>query len=96
VLLDPMVRVRGSPSSARVTVAKPEAPDSTCIIICAGNVYMIKEPIELRDAQSSPRLDSRRLERVYLAPNRKDLSFTIKDGYISTWIPITQLFNGCI
>jgi len=51
VLLDPMVRVRGLTSSARVTATKPEAPvDSTCIIMYAGGVDMIEEPIELRDA----------------------------------------------
>ncbi|MEM2702916.1 MAG: beta-galactosidase trimerization domain-containing protein [Candidatus Bathyarchaeia archaeon] len=93
LLPDPLVRVQGLPSFARVTVTGqthrrmvhilsyvPERRGST--------IDMIEEPIELREVRVSLRLDGRMPKRVYLAPEHKELSFTIKNGYISTVIPL--------
>jgi hypothetical protein len=49
---------------------------------------MIEEPIELRDVQLSLRLDGREPRRVYLAPDLKELPFTVEDGYVNTVIPL--------
>jgi hypothetical protein len=93
LLPNPMVRVQGLPSFARVTVTSQTNRRMVHILSYVPerrgpNVDMIEEPIELRDVQLSLRLDGREPRRVYLAPDLKELPFTVEDGYINTVIPL--------
>jgi hypothetical protein len=93
LLPNPMVRVQGLPSFARVTVTSQANRRMVHILSYVPerrgpNVDMIEEPIELRDVQLSLRLDGREPRRVYLAPDLKELPFTVEDGYVNTVIPL--------
>lgn len=48
---------------------------------------MIEEPLELSDFAVRLRLDGRRPKKVYLAPGREILDFTIDSNYAAVRIP---------
>lgn len=92
LLPDPMIKVQGVPSFARITVTSQTNRRMVHLLSYVPerrgpNIDMIEEPIALRDVQVSLRLDGRLPKSVYLAPDRKELSFTIENGYIKTTIP---------
>jgi len=98
LLPDPMVRARGLPSFARVTVTSQTHRRMVHILSYVPerrgpNIDMIEEPIELREVQLSLRLDGRQPSRVYLAPNREEMPFTIKNGYVHTSIPFHRGYS---
>jgi len=98
LLPDPMVRVQGLPSFARVTVTGQTHRRMVHVLSYVPerrgpSIDMIEEPIELRDVQLSLRLDGRQPSRVYLAPDRKELPFTIENGYINTSIPFHRGYS---
>lgn len=93
LLPEPIVRVQKLPSFARVTVTSQTNRRMVHILSYVPerrgpSIDMIEEPIELRDVQVSLRLDGRIPSRVYLAPDHKELHFTIRNGYVNTAIPL--------
>ncbi len=92
LLPDPMVRAPGLPSFGRATVTGQ--PGRRMLHLLAyvperrgPNVDMIEEPIELSDVDVALRVDDREPSIVYLAPDRDELAFEVRDGYIHTTVP---------
>ncbi|MBI2301995.1 MAG: beta-galactosidase trimerization domain-containing protein [Armatimonadetes bacterium] len=91
VLPAPLVRAPGLPSFARATVT--EQPGRRMVHLLSycperrgDRVDMIEEPIELRDVALALREDVP-VRSVYLAPDREDLPFEVRDGYVQTVVP---------
>ena len=88
----PIVKVTDMPSFARVTVSSQ--PGRTLVYLMSyvpekrgDKIEMIEEAIAIHDAKLAVRLDGARPKKVYLAPEGKELSFTIKNNYICVDVP---------
>jgi len=92
LLPNPMTRSEGLPSFGRLTVTSQKNRRMIHVLAYVPerrgtSIDMIEEPIDVRDLGVSLRLDARPPRHVYLAPVRKELPFTIEDGYAHTMIP---------
>ncbi len=95
LLPEPMVLTPNLPSFGRATVT--EQPGRRIVHLLAyvperrgERVDMIEEPIELRDVVVALRTDGREPASVYLAPDREELGFEMRDGYIRTTVPLMR------
>lgn len=52
------------------------------------NAVALEDRISLVDTEISLRTDGRKIRKVYLAPERKELPFAIRDGYCTVRIPL--------
>ena len=91
----PMVLAPNLPSFGRATVT--EQPGRRMVHLLAyvperrgERVDMIEEPIEVRDVQVALRTDGREPTSVYLAAERQQLAFELRDGYIRTTVPLMR------
>ncbi len=55
-----------------------------------GESVALEERGTLVDSELSLRIDDREFKKVYLAPTRKELAFTVKDGYCTVRLPLIQ------
>ena len=92
LLPEPMVRAPGLPSFGRATVT--EQPGRRMLHLLSyvpekrgPNVDMIEEPITLRKVDVALRVDGSEPTSVYLAPDREELAFEVRDGYAHVTIP---------
>jgi len=92
LLPEPMVRAPGLPSFGRATVTAQ--PGRRMLHLLAyvpekrgPTVDMIEEPIELRNVDVALRADGREPSSVYLAPDRVELPFELRDGYVHVTVP---------
>jgi hypothetical protein len=53
----------------------------------AAGINMIEEPLEMNDFEVRLRLDGRTPKKVYLAPSRTPLPFTLEGNYARVTIP---------
>ncbi len=89
---DPLVRTTNLPSFARVTVTKQ--PGRRMVYVTGyvperrgARIDMIEDIIEMRDVSISLKLDGRNPKKVYTAPSRTEIPFTVKDGYATAVLP---------
>jgi hypothetical protein len=54
-----------------------------------GKSQMIEEPIELHNVKISLRVDGKTPKKVYVAPEKKSLPFSIINGYVNVTIPVS-------
>jgi hypothetical protein len=94
MLPNPVVKTERLPSFARVTVTKQDKRKRRMVhVLCyvpehrGEKIEMIEEPIEVRDVRIMLRTDNRKPEKVYLAPDKKELPFTVEDQYITVTVP---------
>ncbi len=94
MLPNPVVKTEGLPSFARVTVTKQDKQKRRMVhVLCyvpehrGEKIEMIEEPIEVRDVRIMLRTDNRKPKKVYLAPDKKELQFTVEDPYITVTVP---------
>ena len=52
------------------------------------NAMALEDRITLVDTELSLRTDGRKIRKVYLAPDRKELPFEVKDGYCTVRVPM--------
>ncbi|MFA6713847.1 MAG: hypothetical protein WCS27_00620, partial [Victivallaceae bacterium] len=53
-----------------------------------GNTQIVEEPLKLSNVKFSLRQDERKITKIYLAPRKQDLPFTVTDdGYIEVTVP---------
>ena len=88
----PLVAVPGLPSFARVSVT--EQPRRRMVHVLGycperrgPNIDMIEEPARLGDVTLALRQDGRRIARVYLAPEGRDLPFHLDGDYVRVTLP---------
>ncbi|OQA82866.1 MAG: Alpha-L-fucosidase [Lentisphaerae bacterium ADurb.Bin242] len=55
-----------------------------------GESVALEERATLIDSELSLRIDGGEFRKVYLAPSRKELAFTVKDGYCTVHVPLIQ------
>jgi hypothetical protein len=91
-LPEPLVRAPNAPSYSRVTVTSQ--PGRRMVYVMAylpeargAGVNMIEEPLEMNDFEVRLRLDGRTPKKVYLAPSRTPLPFTLEGNYARVTIP---------
>lgn len=89
----PLLRTPDAPSFVRATVTSQSGRRMAHILAYMPErrlaaCDMIEEPLVVVDQTIELREDDRRVERVYLAPSRKELPFTrTADGYLSVRVP---------
>jgi hypothetical protein len=95
---DPLIKYDNLPSFTRVFVT--EQPGRTMVHLLSfvpekrgSKTQMIEEPVELHNVKISLRNDGRTPKKVYLAPEKKSLSFKLKDGYINVAIPESKGYS---
>jgi hypothetical protein len=93
LLPNPLVKVDGLPSFARVTVTAQPGRRMVHVLSYVPErrgpiMDMIEEPVELRQVPLALRADGKAVERVYLAPWEQELPFTVADGYLRTTLPV--------
>jgi hypothetical protein len=93
MLPEPVIKVENMPSFARVTVT--EQANRRMIYLMSyvpekrgEKIEMIEEAMPVIDAKIAVRFDGLNPKRVYLAPEGEKLTFTVKDNYVSTAIPV--------
>ena len=91
-LPEPLVCAPNAPSYSRVTVTSQ--PGRRMVYVMAylpeargAGINMIEEPLELNDFEVRLRLDGRPPKKVYLAPSRTSLPFTVEGNYVCVTIP---------
>lgn len=88
----PLLKTENLPSFARATVTAQKNRRMVHILSYVPerrgpNIDVIEETVKLRDVSISLRIDGRKISKVYLAPDKKALKFSIENGYIKTSIP---------
>ncbi len=92
---DPMLQVV-LPSCARVSVMRQDDPARTvlhlmyAVPIRRGATEVIEDIVPLNDVAVSLRMDGP-VGRVYLAPTREDLDFSVADGRVSFTVPKIEM-----
>ena len=51
------------------------------------NAIAVEDRITLLNTELSLRTDGRKISKVYLAPDRKELPFELRDGYCEVIVP---------
>jgi hypothetical protein len=97
-LPDPLIKYENLPTFSRVFVT--EQPGRRMVHLLSylpelrgPKTQMIEEPVELRDVKISLRLDGKTPKKVYLAPEKKSLSFKEINGYIHVIIPVSKGYS---
>lgn len=98
LLPDPLIKYENLPTFSRVFVT--EQPGRRMVHLLSylpelrgPKTQMIEEPVELRDVKISLRLDGKIPKKVYLAPEKKSLSFKEINGYINVTIPVSKGYS---
>lgn len=58
-----------------------------------GESVALEEKATLVDQELSLRVDGKEITKVYLAPERKELDFTVADGYCTVHLPLLQGYS---
>ena len=93
LLPEPLLKTENLPSFGRVTVTVQSCRRMVHLLayvpeMRGKHVEMIEEPCSVADAKIALRLDGLSPKKVYLAPEGKELPFTIKSNYISADVPV--------
>lgn len=88
----PLVRTEGLPSFARAMVTTLPGRRMAHLLAYVPekrgpSTEMIEEPIAVRGAMVSIRHDGTIPKKVYAAPDRRELEFTKRDGYVEVQVP---------
>jgi len=54
---------------------------------------MIEEAVELHNVRIALKNDGKTPRRVYLAPEKKSLPFTLSGGYVNVTIPVSKGYS---
>ena len=92
LLPEPLVRAPGLPSFGRATVTAQANRRMLHLLSYVPekrgpNTDMIEEPIQLRNVEVSLRANGREPSSVYLAPERVELPWEHRDGYVHVTVP---------
>jgi hypothetical protein len=94
----PLIRYQDLPSFSRVFVT--EQPGRKMVHLLSyvpemrgSKTQMIEEPVELHNVKISLRSDGKTPKKVYLAPEKKSLSFKLTDGYINVTVPVSKGYS---
>jgi hypothetical protein len=52
------------------------------------NTPIIEEPIKLYNVEIALRNDGKPPKRIYTAPEKRSLNFTLENGYVSVTVPV--------
>ncbi len=88
----PLVRAEGFPSFGQITVTSIAEGLVTHLLAYApeqrgASAQIVEDPITVCNARIAVRVDSRKVARVYTAPDREALQFGVTDGYIEIGVP---------
>jgi Hypothetical glycosyl hydrolase 6/Beta-galactosidase trimerisation domain len=90
-LPEPILRTENMPSFARAFVT--EQPKCKIVHLLSyvpelrGKTEIVEEPVSLTDITIALRKDEQKVSKVYLAPQKQELSFSSEDNYIQVTIP---------
>ncbi len=92
LLPEPLLRTENLPSFGRATVTQQNTRYIVHLLayvpeMRGKHVEMIEETCHVTDAKIAIRIDGTQPKKVYLAPERKELPFTVKDNYILVDVP---------
>lgn len=93
----PMIKCENMPSFGRVFLTSQ--PDRKMVHLLSyvpelrGKTQMIEEPVTVSDVKVSLRIDGKAPKRVYLAPDRKPLSYKVIDGYVQVNVPKSKGYS---
>lgn len=91
--LEPKPKFKSStlPSFARAFVQKKSGMELVHVLAYCPekrcNAIAVEDRITLLNTELSLRTDGKNINRVYLAPDRKELPFELKDGYCKVTVP---------
>ena len=92
LLPEPLVRLPGAPAFLRGMVTSQ--PGRRMVYVLSylpesrgAGINMIEEPMEVSDVTVALRLDDRIPEKVYLAPGREEIPFSVADSYVTVILP---------
>jgi hypothetical protein len=93
LLPEPMVKAKGLPSFARVTVTRQPGRRMVHLLSYVpehrgASIDMIEETIDLREVAVALRTEGAQPSRVYLAPSGQGLPFESANGYTHTTVPV--------
>ena len=90
-LPEPTLRTEKLPSFARAFVTEQEKRRMVHLLAYVpelrGETQIVEEPIALANIKIALRRDKQKISKVYLAPEKRELPFSIKGNYIETVIP---------
>jgi hypothetical protein len=92
MLSKPLLKTKGLPSFARVTVTSQ--PGRRMVYVMAyvpekrgEKIEMIEEPIEVHNFEIALRIDAGKINSVYMAPDKTPLNFSMENGYAKVTVP---------
>lgn len=87
----PLLRTANMPSFTRATVTAQKNRRMVHILSYVperrGKIDVIEEAVRINNVSIELRADGRKIKKVYLAPDKEELDFKIKDGYIKAIVP---------
>jgi hypothetical protein len=88
----PLIKVENLPSFGQLTVTAQNARRMVHLLtyvpeLRGKQINVIEEPIDVRNVQLALRTDGQKVQKVYLAPSRAALEFTVEDDYIKVVVP---------
>lgn len=85
LLPDPLIRVKGLPSFGKVFVTRQQSRTMLHFLNYVpelrGKSEIVEEPLVTGNITAQLRLDGKKPARIYAAPERRDLSYKVKDNY---------------
>ena len=90
--LKPLVKVLNFPSFGQVTVTQKYKSRMVHLLtylpeLRGGKIQIIEEPIEVRNVEVALRVDGQKINRVYLAPEKRKLEFQSAGDYVKVIVP---------
>jgi len=97
-LPEPLFRSGNLPSFARAFVTVQPGRRMVHILsylpeMRGEKTQMIEEPVELHNVKISLRKDGKSPRKVYLAPGKKSLPFSVSEGYVNAIIPVSNGYS---